>query len=145
MNSEDILSDDDISDIIEENLDKYKIDNTIPNYVIDEAGPDNILKTEISICSRCMNPDIIGTVPFNRREIKPQMIRLDHVVHCAFNYFCKINNLTHNAGLAVLLAIANKPESQKQIQGSFTGISKRKGRNTKSKEFMNNILSNEFK
>lgn len=133
----DILTDEQIDTIIQENLEDYKIiDNTIPNYVIDESGPEDILKTEIHICSKCMNPDIIGTVPFNRRQINPQTIRLDHVVHTSFNNFCKMNKLSQNAGLSLLLRIAYNPEVYKMLQGSFTGISKRKGRNNRSKEII---------
>ena len=120
-------------EVIDENLDEYRVDNTIPNYVIDEDGPDNILKTEINVCEKCMHPNIIGAEPFNRREKNLYHIKLDSVVQSSLWYFAKINRLEINAALGLLLRIVNTPEVSKMVMGTFSNIPKRKGKRVRSR------------
>ncbi len=127
--SNDSLSDEQIQDIFEE-TDEYKmvIDSTMPNYVTDESGPDDILKTEILICEKCMHPNIVGMEPFNRRDKELHHIKTDSVTYASLSNFSKLNKLDMNASISMLMRIISNPDVQKMVMGTFSRIPKRKGK-----------------
>lgn len=134
-----IVDDQQLTTLIEENLDEYKIDNTIPNYVT--SGNDDIentLKTEIHICSQCMHPDIIGTQPFNRRVKELKQMKIDSIVFAALTNFANKNGIDKNAAISLLLRIADNPDVHKMLMGSFSVIPRRKGKQFRSSHLLEN-------
>lgn len=118
--------------VIDTDQEEYRPIENIPNYTTDE-NIDELLKTEVHICSHCGFPDVINSIPFKRREIKPVQLRLDNVVHESFKSFAGMNNLNQNAALALLIRIAKSPEVSKMLAGTFSNVSKRKGKTNRSK------------
>lgn len=120
---DEILTEDDIFEVIEE-TEEYR---NIPNYVTLTEEDKEILKTEINICEKCMHPNIIGVEPFNRRQKEVVNMKLDNVVSSLFSFFCKKNKLEKNAGLALLLKLVSEPEVAKLLNRQFLPVGKRKG------------------
>ncbi len=137
MSSNDNLSDEQIQDILE--IDEYKtVDNTIPNYVVDENAPEDILRTEILICEKCMHPNIVGTEPFNRREKELHHIKTDSATYASLLSFSKMNRLDINATIAMLMRIVSNPDVQKMVMGTFSRIPKRKGKKARGDLLLHN-------
>lgn len=138
-----LLADEDLQNIIQDDeiIDGDYIDNNIPNYVIDDTGPDDILKTEILICEHCMRPNVISTTPFNRRVKEIKQLRLDSVVYASLYNKAKLNKLDINALLSLLLKLMEDPDLNKKMIEKFSNIPKRKGKAYRSKKILSSSSS----
>lgn len=134
----DNMTEEQIQEILE--IDEYKtVDNTVPNFVTDgTSAPDEILKTEILICEKCLHPNIIGTESFNRREKELHHIKTDSVTYASLSNFSKLNKLDMNAAIAMLMRIVSNPDVQKMVMGTFSRIPKRKGKKARGDLLLHN-------
>ena len=116
----------------------------MPNYVTDEGGSDDILKTEILICEKCLHPNIVGTEPFNRREKELHHIKTDSVVYASLSNFCKLNKLDMNSAIGMLFRIVSNPDVAKMVMGTFSRIPKRKGKKARGDLLLHHKHEHEY-
>ena len=139
--SNDNLSDEQIQDILEIDEEYKMVDNTLPNYVtVTDVlnGPDDILRTEILICEKCLYPNIVGTEPFNRRDKELHHIKTDSATYASLLGFSKVNKLDINSTIAMLMRIVSNPDVQKMVMGTFSRIPKRKGKKARGDLLLHN-------